>query len=53
MDELIELLREEHPHRKYYDCMGCSNSHSDENNTLHCMIHKRVVKEDELCNDFN
>ncbi|MGV6935881.1 hypothetical protein ACWA2B_10240 [Paenibacillus sp. CMM36] len=53
MDRLIELLKEEYPHHKFFDCLGCSNSHSDENNMLHCMIHEKEVEEDELCKDFN
>ncbi|WP_179089076.1 MULTISPECIES: hypothetical protein [Paenibacillus] len=53
MDDLIDQLRDGFPHRKFIDCLGCSNSHSDEENVLHCMVYEKAVAEDEACRNFN
>lgn len=43
---------------KYYankniDCLNCSNSFSDEDDALHCIVHNKIVDENDLCIDFN
>lgn len=50
---LIKKLKEEHPNFRYFDCLSCSNSFSMEGVQLHCSIHTKIVKENELCKDFN
>ncbi|WP_336761515.1 hypothetical protein [Paenibacillus sp. USHLN196] len=51
-EKLIDQLREDFPSRRYFDCMGCDNSFSTDDNRLHCMIKDRIVEEDELCEQF-
>lgn len=37
------------------DCLSCSNSMSDENDVLYCVLNEQhvIVQEDEVCADYN
>lgn len=52
-NNLIQKLREEFSHYQYIDCLNCSNSFSDEDDALHCIVHNKIVDENDLCIDFN
>ena len=42
---------------EYRDCLGCSNSFSepyeDGEDKLYCLLLKKYVKEDDVCEEFN
>ena len=51
--KLINELKKDYPYRDI-DCLGCSNSLSDEETEeLFCSIHKKWVEADEICEDYN
>ncbi|MEK3917271.1 hypothetical protein [Paenibacillus sp. FSL H7-0331] len=52
-EDLIEDLEDRFSHRKYIDCLGCSNSFSTKNDELYCVIKSKLVEEEDVCPEYN
>jgi hypothetical protein len=52
-EKIIQKLKDERPHQEHFDCLSCSNSMSDDNNILHCVVHEKIVEEYEFCKHYN
>jgi hypothetical protein len=35
------------------DCLSCSHSGVTEDDELYCVIHQKIVKDEDVCNEYN
>lgn len=35
------------------DCMSCVNSHVTDEDKLYCIVHEKIVKDEDTCEDYN
>ena len=55
-DSIEEILEQEPlkiQRKEFEDCCGCANSMVTDEDKLKCILKQKIVKDDDICEDFN